>query len=455
MEAFLLNILISIIAIMITIFFIIGFHEFGHFITARFLGVKVLRFSIGFGKAIKKWHDKKGTEYVLASIPLGGYVKMLDESEGKVQKHELHLAFNRQPLYKKFLIVAAGPVFNFMLALLLYWLLFVIGFITVVPLIGGTTPHSIASVAGIQPQEEITSIKGHPTLNWMAVTIRLLENVGENVQIPITTKVQGTSISKNYVLDLTNWKLDNLKPDPLESLGIIPYEPNIPAIIGIIEPASPASQSQLRTGDKIISINKMPVKNWLEVITTIAEHPHETFTFKIRRQDKELSFPVTIGGKSSLFSKEQGYLGLAPDFKLPPDLLRQNKYSPLPALYHASESVYDFINLNFLMLGKMLTGKVSFQSLGGPITIFEGAGSSLNAGIVAFLSFIAFISIAIGVINIIPIPGLDGGHILIYLIEFIIRRPIAQRTQELMFRLGLIALVVLAVQALANDIMRI
>jgi len=451
----LLNILISIIAIMITIFFIIGFHEFGHFITARFLGVKVLRFSIGFGKAIKKWHDKKGTEYVLASIPLGGYVKMLDESEGKVPRQELHLAFNRQPLYKKFLIVAAGPFFNFMLALVLYWLLFVIGFITVVPLIGGTTPNSIASVAGIQPQEEITSIKGHPTLNWMAVTIRLLENVGENSQIPMTTQVRGTSTSKNYVLDLTNWKLDNLKPDPLESLGIIPYQPDVPAIIGVIESKSPASQSQLRTGDKIIAIDKTPMKNWLDVITTIAAHPHETFTFKVRRQGKELSYPVTIGAKSSLFSKEQGYLGLAPDFKLPPDLLRQNQYSPLPALYHATESVSDFISLNFLMLGKMITGKISFQSLGGPITIFEGAGNSLNAGILAFLSFIAFISIAIGVINIIPIPGLDGGHILIYLIEFIIRRPIAQRTQELMFRLGLIALVVLAVQALANDIMRI
>lgn len=450
-----LNILISIIAIIITIFFIIGFHEFGHFITARLLGIKVLRFSIGFGKAIRRWHDKKGTEYVLAAIPFGGYVKMLDENEGNVPEHELHLAFNRQPLYKKFLVVAAGPLFNFILAIVLYWLLFVIGFVTLVPLIGGTTPHSIAAMAGIQPEEEITSIKGHATTNWTSVTIRLFENIGEKVQIPMTTQVRGTSTTKKYVLDLTNWHLDNLKPDPLESLGIIPYEPNIPAIIGTIEPHSPASQSKLEVSDKIISINKLPMKNWLDVITTIAAHPHETLIFKVQRKEHELSFPVTIDAKSILWSKEQGYLGVAPHYKLPADLLRQNQYPPISALYKATENVADFINLNFLMLGKMITGKISFQSLGGPITIFEGAGTSLNTGILPFLSFIAFISIAIGVINILPIPGLDGGHILIYIIEFIIRRPIAQRTQELMFRLGLIALIVLAIQALANDIMRI
>jgi regulator of sigma E protease len=451
----LLNIFISIIAIIITIFFIIGFHEFGHFITARLLGIKVLRFSIGFGKAMRTWHDKKGTEYVLAAIPLGGYVKMLDENEDKVPLHEQHLAFNRQPLYKKLLVIIAGPLFNFILALMLYWLLFMIGFVTVIPLIGGTTPHSIAAIAGIQPEEEIISIKGHPTTNWTAVTIRLLENIGEKVQIPMTTKVRGTATSKQYVLDLTNWHLDNLKPDPLESLGIIPYEPTIPAIIGELEPQSPASQSKLRIGDNIIAINTIPMNNWLDVIKTIAAHPHETFVFKVKRQGKELSFPVTTGAKSSLFSKEQGYMGIGPDFKLPPDLLRHNQYAALPALYHASDNVYNFISLNFLMLEKMITGKISFQSLGGPITIFEGAGSSLNTGLLPFLSFIAFVSIAIGVINIIPIPGLDGGHILIYLIEFVIRRPIAQRTQEFVFRLGLIVLVVLAIQALANDIMRI
>lgn len=450
-----LNILIAILAIIITILVIIGFHEFGHFITARMLGIKVLRFSIGFGKTIRSWHDKTGTEYMLAAIPLGGYVKMLDESEGNVAHHELHLAFNRQPLYKKFLVVAAGPVFNFMLAIMLYWLLFIIGFITVIPLIGGTTPHSIAAIAGMQPQEEITSIENHPTTSWTAVNIRLLENIGEKVQIPITTQVRGTTIKKNYVLDLTNWRVDDLKPDPLESLGIIPYQPTIPPIIGVVQSKSPASQSPLRTGDRIIAINKIPMNNWIDVITTIADHPRETLIFKIKRADKDLSLPVTIGVKTSLFSKDQGYLGVAPDFKLPADLLRENKYAPLAALKHATNNVYDFISLNVLMLKKMLTGKISFQSLGGPITIFEGAGTSLNTGLLPFLSFIAFISIAIGVINILPIPGLDGGHILFYLIEFIIRRPIPARTQELIIRLGLIVLIVLAIQALANDIMRI
>lgn len=450
-----LNILVFIFAIFITIFFIIGFHEFGHFITARLLGVKVLRFSIGFGKALYTWHSKKGTEYIFAAIPLGGYVKMLDETEGKVDTNDLPFAFNRQPLYKKCLIVAAGPVFNFLLAIMLYWLLFVIGFTTIVPLVGSTTPHSIAAIAGMQPQEEIIRIKGKPTNNWTAVTIHLLETIGEKTQIPITTQVRGTSVQKNYLLDLTNWHLDNLKPDPLNSLGIIPYEPEIPAIIGAIQTDSPATKANLQIGDKIISINQVPMKDWMQVITLIAKHPQETLFFNIERKGKMIPLPVKMGTKRSLFSSSHGYLGISPDFQWPPDLVRNNQYGPLSALYHASQDTRDFINLNFIMLKKMVTGKISLQSLGGPITIFEGAGNSLNTGILPFLNFVAFISIAIGVINVIPIPGLDGGHLLIYFIEFIIKRPVSPRTQELMFRLGFIALIVLAIQAITNDLMRI
>jgi len=451
----LLNILIFILAILVTIFLVIGFHEWGHFITARLLGIKVLRFSIGFGKALYTWHDKKGTEYVLAAIPLGGYVKMLDETEGKVAEKELHLAFNRQPLYKKCLVVAAGPLSNFILAFVLYWILFIIGFTTIVPLVGTTLPHSIASTAGMQPQEEIIRINEKTTNNWTAVTIHLIENIGEKTHIPITTQVRGTSITKNYLLDLTHWHLDNLKPDPLNSLGIIPYEPDIPTIIGSIQPHSPATKSTLQINDKILAINQVPMKNWIQVITTIAKHPQETLLFNIQRKDKIISLPVMIGAKNSLFSAAHGYLGISPNFKWPPDLLRNNQYKTVPALYHAAQDVQDYINLNFIMLKKMVTGKISLQSLGGPITIFEGAGDSLNTGILPFLSFVAFISIAIGVINIIPIPGLDGGHLLIYCIEFIIKRPISSRTQELMFRLGFIILIVLAIQAVANDLMRI
>jgi regulator of sigma E protease len=451
----LLNILISIVAILVTILFIIGFHEFGHFITARLLGVKVLRFSIGFGKALRTWRDKTGTEYVFAAIPLGGYVKMLDETEGPVDSNESHLAFNRQPIYKKFLIVLAGPFFNFLLAIMLYWFLYIVGFTTVVPLVGTVTPNSIAAQAGIKPQEEITSIQGRTTTSWTGVIIHLLEHIGEKQQIQMTTQARGTTITKNYNLDLTDWHLNNLKPDPLESLGIVPYEPEIPAVIGVLQPDSPAAKAKLKVGDKILAINNVPMKDWIQVITTVAEKPHSTLTFKILRQNKELTLPVTIAAKSNFWTKEHGYLGVAPDFKLPTDLLRNNQYGPIQALLHASQDTEDFIRLNFITLGKMLTGKISYQSLGGPITIFEGAGSSLNNGITPFLSFIAFISIAIGVINILPIPGLDGGHILIYLIELIIRRPLALRTQELMIRFGFIILIVLAVQAITNDIMRI
>ncbi len=364
-----LNLLISIIGIVVTLLVIIGIHEAGHFFVAKLLGIKVLRFSLGFGKALLRWHDKTGTEYVVAAIPLGGYVKMLDENEDPVPAKELPFAFNRQPLYKRTAVIIAGPLANMLLAFLLYWALFMLGFTSILPIIGKVAPHSIAAEAGIQSQQEIISIDNHATPSWIKVIIKLLPHVGNKNYLQITTKSLATQQTKAYTLNLVNWKMDNLKPDPLESLGITPYVP--------------------------------PQTPW------------------------------------------------------PKEFLRKNQYPPLIAFTYAWDDTITFIKLNFLMLGKLFSGKISLESLSGPIAIFGSAGAALNKGVVPFIGFLAYLSIAIGIVNILPIPGLDGGHLVFQLIELIMRRPVSLRVQLLFYRIGIIILLLLITQAVVNDLLRL
>jgi len=454
-----LNILVSILGIFITIFVVVGVHEFGHFITARLCGIKILRFSIGFGKALYRWYDKKGTEYVIAAIPLGGYIKMLDEGEGPVPENELHLAFNRQPFYKKALVVLAGPAANFILAIYLYWALFVVGFSTVKPVIGTIAPNSIAAQAGLKPHQEILKIDNTPTPSWVSVALHIILRVGDQGTLQVQTQpfplTLTNAATNDYSLSLTHWQLDKLKPDPLESLGIVPYVPAINPVIDFIQPDSPAIHSGLKMGDTVIAIDKQKIKDWVDVLPIVAKSPGKTLIFTVERQGKKINLPVTVGVKKSFFVKEHGFLGLGPKIQYQPALIKLVQYGPLDAIPVALDEVGTFIQLNTILLGKMITGKVSMQSLGGPITIFESAGDALNQGIIPFLSFLAFLSISIGFINIIPIPGLDGGHLLFQTIEFIIRRPLSERFQVLCYHLGLIFLFLLIAQAVANDIMRL
>jgi regulator of sigma E protease len=450
-----LNIIISIIGVIITILLVVGVHELGHFLVAKWSGVKVLRFSIGFGKALYTCHDKSGTEYVLAAIPLGGYVKMLDEDEADVPSNEKHLAFNRQPIYKKMAIIAAGPIFNLLFAFVIYWVLFVVGFTSVAPIIGKIVPHSVAAEAGLEPQQEILRIDDKYTNSWMSIIVNLLSRAGDNDTLKIAVRNINTDSPKDYRLDLANWHMDKLRPDPLASLGITPYEPIIPNVIGKVITGSPAEKAGLQKDDQIVAINEKPVTDWITMVDRFIAHPEETLHFSVKRHNQIIKLPVTIGASRNIFWQTTGYLGMAPAFDWPKNMLRSNKYGPVTALSHAWQDVELFSNMNFIVFGKMITGKISLESLGGPITIFESAGSALNNGLMPFFSFLAFLSISIGIINIIPIPGLDGGHLLFQVIEFVTRRPMAQRAQLLLYRFGLIALLLLMVQALVNDILRL
>lgn len=451
-----LTILISIIGILVTILFVVGTHEFAHFIVAKMLGVKVLRFSIGFGKTLFSRFDKSGTEYVLALIPLGGYVKMLDELEGNVPKEELHLAFNRQPYYKKFLIVVAGPLMNLLCAVVLYWLIFVIGFVAIKPIIGTVTPHSIAAQNGIQPNQEIIAVDGHPTRTWTGVILRLLRHAGNDDNATIEVKNITTHITQTHTLPLTNWNLEGLNPDPLRSLGIKPFEPVIPLRVDVIADGSPAQNSPLHIGDVISAVNKQPVKNWEELMNLIIQHPDQTLDFTVKRgTGQTLNIPVKLGHHRDLLFRKIGYLGIGPIYEPPPDLIRTIKFNPMAAIPYAFEEIWNFTYFNFMIFGKIIMGKISYQSLGGPVTIFETAGKALNYGFIAFFGFLAFLSVALGVINILPIPGLDGGHILIQTIELVIRRPLPINVLVLLYRLGFLLIFLLIFQAIINDVTRL
>lgn len=450
-----LNLLISILGIIITILLVVGIHEFGHFIVARMCGIKVLRFSIGFGKALKTWHDKSGTEYVLAVIPLGGYVKMLDESEDTVKPEELHLAYGRQPIYKRMAVIIAGPLTNILFSIFLYWLLFIIGFTTIKPIIGNILPESIAAKAGMKPQQELVQVDHQAIHSWYSAMIKMILRSGEHGQLQLQTQTLKTNQKNDYTLELATWKMDGLRPDPLKSLGIVPYEPIIPSVIATVKENSPAAKSNLKAGDKIIAVDDHKISDWISLFEIINKSPEKKLNFTVLRQGKKIILPVTLGSQRDLFMKKYGYLGVAPDFKWDPQLLRQNKLGPLDAIPQALQQAKDFTVLNLIVFGKMITGKISLQSLGGPITIFETAGNALNQGLTPFISFLAFLSISIGIINIFPIPGLDGGHLLFQIIELITRRPISLRVQTLFYRFGLILLLVFIIQALANDIVRL
>lgn len=450
-----LHIIVSFIGILFTIIFIVGTHEAGHFFAARLVGVKVLTFSIGFGKTLLHRVDKSGTEYIFALIPLGGYVRMVDETEGHVEKKDLRRAYNRQPLYKKCIIVLAGPLMNFICAVMLYWVIFTAGFTTVKPIIGSIKPNSIAAQAGMKPNQQIIRIDQNTIQTWPNALFQILSHIGSNDQMQVTVANLDGQHKTSHQLDLTNWKMDKLNPDPLQSLGMTMYEPPMKLEIGFIKPDSPAVKAGLHVGDKLIAINNIPLESWLQVIGIIQDHPDQQVIFTIKRNHKTINLPVTIGSQRNIFLTKSGTLGIAPDVKFPPQMQQHIQYSPLAAIPRAVKETYDFASFNLLLFGKMVTGKLSLESLGGPITIFDSAGDSLNYGFIPFFGFLAFLSVSIGVINLFPIPGLDGGHLFLQTIEAVIRRSIPENIISILYRMGFLFIIFIMVQAMVNDVLRL
>ena len=434
------------LAILITV------HEFGHFWVARKLGVKVLRFSIGFGKSLYSW-QRGGVEYVIAAIPLGGYVKMLDEREGEVAQGEQHMAFNRQPLGSRFAIVFAGPLFNFIFAILLYWLIFIIGIPGIKPVVGEVEAASSAQLAGFQSGDEIVAVDAEQTTTWEAVMMALLEHSmdGEAIKVRVSDADQ-RSIER--LLDMKAVSIDELSKDNiLSQLGLIPYRPKIPAILGELESGGAAEMAGFLSGDKIITANGKPVDDWSAWVTLVQTHPEQNIIVEFERNGALLIKtirPKTVdGGIGRIGAGVQVPEGLLSEME------RVVSYNPLEALWRATIKTWDMTALTFQMLGKMVVGEVSLDNISGPISIAQYAGYSANVGLISFLKFLALISISLAVLNLLPIPILDGGHLFFYIIEFFKGAPLSDEAQLLGQKLGIALLISLMFLAFYNDIDRL
>jgi len=360
-----MTVFISLLVIILAVLAVVGVHEYGHFIVARWCGVGVRKFAIGFGPALwSRRSPKTGIEYTINCLPLGGYVKLFDSREGPLSDSERAVSFDNQAIYKRVLVIFAGPGMNFVFALLAFWIMSAMGYMAIKPMIKAITPNSLAAEAGLTAPQEVIAVDHQPAHDWTSVILPMVLRIGDPGNLEITT--QQNNESKDYNIPLANWRLDPLKPNLLASLGI---EPDLP---------------------------------------------------------KTANSP----------------------------LIYEKRFSLVGSVTESYRLTKQFLWLNTVVIGKMLVGKISVQSLAGPLSLFQGALLSFKAGVAAFLGFLGFISIAIGFVNLLPIPGLDGAQILYLLIEKITRKPVSIPLQILAYRLGMIVLTILFIQVMMNDIVR-
>ena len=446
----------SALALIVTLGLLITFHEFGHFWTARRMGVKVLRFSVGFGKPL--WSIRRGkdnTEYVLAAFPLGGYVKMLDEREGEVAEEEKHRAFNRQSVWSRFAIVVAGPMFNFIFAILAFWLMYLIGVPGVKPVVGEVEPDSVAAIAGFRAGDEIIGVEGDETPTWSVARITLLDKSLDSEKISVQVRGEDGDL-QTLVLPIKGVTAEVKQQDLLGYLGITPYRPKIPAVIGKLEEGAPAEMAGLKTGDKIISVNDQLIPHWLALVDFIRDHPGQLIRLTIERNGatKQLSLTTEKRESGDGFI---GRIGAAPEKagEYPDSYLTEVQYSFFKSFGVSVMRTGELSILTLRMIGKMLAGEVSVKNLSGPITIATYAGYTASIGLTSFLYFLAIVSISLGVLNLLPVPLLDGGHLMYYIVEIIKGRPLSDKFQTYMQQLGIAILATLMTLALYNDIARI
>lgn len=434
---------------------LVTFHEFGHFWVARRCGVKVLRFSVGFGMPLLRWHDKQGTEFVIAAIPLGGYVKMLDEREGEVPVDQLDQSFNRKTVRQRIAIVAAGPVANFLLALVFFWVLAMLGSEQVRPVIGGVESGSIAARAGLNAGEEIVAIDGEPTSGWAAVNLQLVRRLGESGSLQLLVREQGSTADSPRELKLDNWLKGADEPDPIRSLGIRPWRPALPPVLAELDPKGPAQAAGLRTGDRLLALDGQPLNDWQQVVDTVRTRPDTKIMLRIERESAQIDVPVTLAARGES-KAPSGYLGAGVKaIDWPPEMIREVSYGPLAAIGEGARRTWTMSILTLDSLKKMLFGELSVKNLSGPITIAKVAGASAQSGVADFLNFLAYLSISLGVLNLLPIPVLDGGHLLFYLIEWVRGRPLSDRVQGWGIQIGISLVVGVMLLALVNDLGRL
>ena len=437
---------------------LITFHEFGHYWVARKCDVKILRFSVGFGRPLwRKEFGRDNTEFIIGAVPLGGYVKMLDEREDSVPESERTRAFNNKSLGERFAIVVAGPLFNFIFAVLAYWIIYVVGVTGLKPLVGSVEEGSIALQAGFRVDDEITGINGQGTPTWNATLEKLVGGV-----ISRSTGTVSVRDTRGYErlleVDLASISIDAMaQGNLLRLLGIEPVRPAIPAIIGEVANQGAAREAGLVAGDRMVAVGGTPVRDWRHWVELIRAAPGVPLFVRINRDDEYLEIVLTPEEKVSGQGEAIGYIGvgLDPDYEVDRSLFAIEAYPPHTALVKGIGKTLDMTVTTLQILGKMITGQASLKNLSGPVSIAQYAGQTAQLGIVAFLGFLAIVSISLGVLNLLPVPLLDGGHLFYFFIEFFKGSPVSIPVQMVGQRIGIMLLFGLMGLAFYNDIIRL
>lgn len=448
-----LSILWSFVAFIIALGVLITVHEFGHFWVARRCGVRVERFSIGFGKALWQRRDKQGTEYVIALIPLGGYVKMLDERVESVPAELRHQAFNNKAIWQRASIIAAGPVANFIFAVFAYWVVFIHGVPGVRPVVGEIVNGSVAAQAQIVSGMELKAVDGIETPDWDAVRMALIGKIGD-AQTVLTVSRFGEEATQQKAVDLRNWQFEPDKEDPVVALGIRPRGPQIETTLAEVQADSPASVAGLQAGDRIVKVDSQPLTQWQSFVMQVRDNPGKDMVLDVNRNGETVQLHLTPEARPG--AKAEGFAGVIPRVvPLPEAYKTVRQYGAFDAVGEASAKTWQLMKLTVSMLGKLITGDVKLNNLSGPISIAQGAGLSAEYGMIYYLMFLALISVNLGIINLFPLPVLDGGHLLFLAIEKIKGGPVSERVQDFSYRIGSILLVLLMGLALFNDFSRL
>lgn len=434
---------------------LVTFHEFGHFWVARRLGIKVLRFSVGFGAPL--WRYQKSpdsTEFTVCALPLGGYVRMVDEREAPVEAADLPHAFNRQPLWARAAVVFAGPLFNFILAILLFWMVFMLGEPGFKPLLGPVDAGTLAAKAGFQQGDELLTVDGEKTPTWGSAVGAILEKAVDEEPIIVVVR---TPSNPEVVRVLSVPAEVAAQPEQLQNaLGFKPWEPTIDPIIGRIEPGSPAETAGLQAGDRVQAADDQPLKTWQQLVDLVRAKPAQKISLLIDRTGQQVGLDITPASVANGDTKV-GRIGAGPE--VPEDLLKSMQVTyqlaPGPALLAATIKTWDYSALTLKMMGRMLVGRAAIENLSGPISIAQFAGQSASIGLNPFLRFLAIVSVSLAVLNLLPVPVLDGGHLLFYLAEAIQGKPLSTQVQAAFQHVGMFLLLCLMGLALFMDFGRL
>ena len=447
-----MSVLHTVLWFLVAIGILVVVHEFGHYLAARLVGVKVLRFSIGFGKPlISRRFGRDQTEWTLSALPLGGYVKMLDEREGEVPAAEAHRSFNRATVWRRIGIVLAGPVANFLLAILFYWALLVHGLPALKPMIGEPPAGTPAAQAGLVAGDEIRRVNGTDTPSFQDLRLALLR-AGVAAEA-IRLDLEG---GRSVQLDVHAMQTESLEQDILRPLGIVRYEPVIAPVIGKVLPNGAAARAGFQSGDRLFTANGEVVASWQDWVQVVRRHPAKPLRIEFERRGQRDALTVMPDAVDEA-GQRVGKIGAAPlvDEAALASLMTEVHYGPLEALWQGTFRTWDMSLFTLEMMGRMVLGQVSWKNLSGPLTIADYAGQSATLGWISFIGFLALVSVSLGVLNLLPIPLLDGGHLMYYVAEVLTGRPVSERTMEIGGRIGMALLLLLMSFALFNDLQRL